>query len=102
MKTRPLFIATFLFGLSALLHAQDSKTVAIATSARGSHQSAQEIEDIGEIEEKPTSVRDKFRFSVTTRGQYTSNALLTGNHGSSDFLFLPTIEGGFHTPLGKH
>ena len=40
--------------------------------------------------------------NVSGRGQYTSNAILSGNHGNGDFLFLPTIDVGYHTPLGKH
>jgi hypothetical protein len=33
---------------------------------------------------------------------YTTNALERGNNSSSDVLFLPTLEVGFHTPLTDH
>lgn len=78
-----------------------------------SGQTAAEIEDIGEIVATDTETidpdgktvaappgpRTEFRLTASTRGQYTSNAILSGNHGSGDFLFFPTIEGGFHTDL---
>lgn len=82
---------------------QDGKTYSYHSSASGQRQSRQEIEDIGEIEEKGfNSFRDKLRFNVNARGAYTTNARLDGSHSSSDFLFLPTLEAGFHTPLGEH
>jgi hypothetical protein len=76
-------------------------------------QSSDEIEDIGEIAEATgetydgktavappaDEMRSKFRFSASTRAAYTSNAQLSGNHGSGDFLFFPTIEGGYNVPL---
>jgi hypothetical protein len=102
MKTRislaPGFTAALFaaWALSLSAQAQDGKTYRAATAT----QSAKEIEDIGEIDENKAGT--KWRFNVSTRGQYTSNALLTGSHGSGDFLFLPTIEAGFHTPLGEH
>jgi hypothetical protein len=109
MKLRVLpSLLVVLLGLSGSLSAQ---TLSASESTRGdgiqansSKQTAKEIEDIGEIDEKEgfKSFRDKLRFSVTARGAYTTNAKLDGNHGSSDLLFLPTIEAGFHTPLGKH
>ena len=110
MKLRVLpSLFVFLLGLAGSVSAQ---TLSASESAKGiggvqtnaSKQSAQEMEDIGEIDEKRglASFRDKLRFNVSARAAYTTNALLDGNHGSSDLLFLPTIEVGFHTPLGKH
>ena len=99
MKTRIPFLATLLF--AGALHAQDGKTSSYRTGAAGlPQQSRQEIEDIGEINE--TEGGSKWRVNVSGRGQYTSNAILSGNHGNGDFLFLPTIDVGYHTPLGKH
>ena len=99
-------------GLAGSVHAgENDKNYSYHSSARagtgvgvGSKQSAQEVEDIGEIDEKQgfNSFKDKLRFNVTARAAYTSNALLSGSHNSSDMLFLPTIEAGFHTPLGEH
>ena len=96
MKTRIAFFTTLL--LAAALHAQEGKTFRTSTGTR--LQSQKEIEDIGEINEQQGG--SKWRVNVSGRGQYTSNALLSGNNTSSDFLFLPTIEVGYHTPLGKH
>ena len=106
MKLRALpSLLVLLFGLSGFLRAQDaSKEGHFQTSANASKQTAQEIEDIGEIDESEgfKSLRDKLRFNVSARAAYTTNALLQGSHSSSDVLFLPTIEAGFHTPLGQH
>ena len=99
MKTRIAFFTTLL--LAGALHAQDGKTYRTSTGATGAQlQTPKEVEDIGEINEQQGS--SKWRVNVSGRAQYTSNALLSGNHSSSDFLFLPTIEVGYHTPLGKH
>jgi len=96
-----------LIGVCGHLLAQDGKTYTYHTKgslAQSSRQSAQEIEDIGEIDEKGSSTpfREKLRFNVDVRSAYTTNALLQGNHGSSDVIFLPTIEAGFHTALNKY
>ena len=99
MKLRTFFCAALL-STGALL-AQDGKTYSYHSGRPGAvQQSKQEIEDIGEINESKAD--SKWRMNLSTRAQYTSNAKLTGNHGSDDFLFLPTFEVGYHTPLGKH
>jgi hypothetical protein len=87
--------------------AQDGKTYTYHTSgsiAQSSRQTASEVEDIGEIDESgsKSALRDKLRFNVDFRTAFTTNALQTGNNGSSDVLFLPTLEAGFHTALDKH
>ena len=99
MKTQAFLLAAVLS--AGALHAQDGKTFSARTGAKGIlQQSTQEVEDIGEINEKEGG--SKWRMNVSGRGQYTSNALLNGSHGSGDFLFHPTVEVGYHTPLGKH
>jgi hypothetical protein len=72
--------------------------------AHSSGQSAQDIEDIGEIDEAgaKSTLRDKFRINFDLRSAYTTNALLRGNHSSSDVIFLPTLDGAFHTAIDKH
>jgi hypothetical protein len=115
MKTAPYQVAAMkqchstlfaflLLGFVGSLCAQDAgKNYSYQSSTKATKQSAEEVEDIGEIEEKRESTfREKLRFNVSARAAYTSNALLNGSHSSSDLLFLPTIEAGFHTPLGKH
>jgi hypothetical protein len=92
---------------SLLAQDQDGKNYTYHTSgsvAQHSKETAQEIEDIGEIDETggPSALRDKLRFSVEMRTAYTTNALLRGNNSSSDVIFLPTVEAGFHTALDKH
>ena len=104
MSARPFFIGLGCALAALPLHAQ---------SVNASGQTAAEIEDIGEFVATETEtvapdgktvtetveLRTKFRLTASTRAQYTSNAILSGNHGSSDFLFFPTIEGGFHTEM---
>ncbi|MEA3213193.1 MAG: hypothetical protein QOE70_6250 [Chthoniobacter sp.] len=113
MKIPTLFLTLpALAALSLSLRAQDAKNYAYHSSA--SRQSQQEIEDIGEIvppdnesdgksaAPPPAAIKSKFRFNVGTREEFTSNAKLSGDHSSGDLLSLPTIEGGYHTPLGKY
>jgi hypothetical protein len=108
MKARLFTSLLLLIGVCSPLLAQDGKTYTYHTRgsiAQTSKQSAQEIEDIGEIDEKGSShsaLRDKLRFNVDFRTAYTTNALLQGNHGSGDVLFLPSLDVGFHTPLNQH
>lgn len=102
----PIFL--LLVGLCGHLVAQDvsqdSKHYSYRSSARAAKQSAEEIADIGELVEKKgfNAFRDKLRFNVNVREAYTTNALLKGDHGSSDAIFLPTLEAGFHTILNEH
>jgi len=101
------FSLFLLVGLCGSAFAQDGKTYTYHTDgsiAHGSKQSEQEVEDIGVIDETggSTSLRDKFRVNFDLRSAYTSNALLRGNHGSSDVIFLPTLDAGFHTAIDKH
>src|SRR4030095_11642860 len=56
-----------------------------------------QIEDLGEIVEAEGGIASKFRGSVNVKGDYTSNALLTGRHDSNDLIFLPSVDLG-HTP----
>lgn len=106
MNVRPTSLILLLtLGVMASASAQDRKTYSYSTSTGAGKQSAQEVEDIGEIEESKEafqSFRDKLRFNVQARAAYTTNAKLDGSHGSSDALFMPTVEAGFHTPLGEH
>lgn len=104
MKTL-IFLGMALLGAAGSLLAEDRKTYSYTSSTRGAQQSAEEVQDIGEIEEARgafDTLRQKLRFNVTARTAYTTNAKLDGSHGSSDVLFLPTVEAGFHTPLGEH
>jgi len=107
MKARLIPSLCLMLGICSTLLAQDGKTYTYHTPgsiAQMSKQSAQETEDIGEIDETgaATTLREKLRFNVDLRTAYTTNALLQGNHGSSDVLFLPTIEAGYHTALSDH
>ncbi|HEV7866958.1 MAG TPA: outer membrane beta-barrel protein [Chthoniobacteraceae bacterium] len=113
MKLRSIAFVFPLAGLSLSAFAEDTKNYSYRTPAA---QKADEIEDLGEITAAdeggaesdgkstpvPEELKKKFRFNVSTRAEYTSNARLTGNHSSSDLLFLPTIEAGYNTSLGKY
>lgn len=116
MNVRPVLLTLSALSLLSLpLAAEDPRNYSYQSSARP--QSPEEVEDLGEIAASPegekaaasgkevappADVRSKFRFNVNARSEYTSNARLSGNHSSSDFLFLPTIEAGYNTPLGKY
>jgi hypothetical protein len=84
---------TLLFASCALL------ACSLPTSAleqlNSSSQNSEQIEDLGEIVEADSSWRDKVRTNLSLRGEYTTNAKLSGDHSSSDFIFLPTLDIGF-------
>jgi hypothetical protein len=77
------------------------------------HQSAAEVEDIGVVAEAapgeaattdgkaalPPQAPSHFRLNVGLNPRFTSNAQLSGNHKSDDFLFLPSIEAGYKLPM---
>lgn len=105
--------ALSVLGLNA--QAQDARNFSYQSSARA--QSADEMEDIGEIQPSAKGAeadlegkgvapaeeqKPRFRFNVTARGEYTSNAKLSGNHSSGDFIAMPTVEGGYNVALGKY
>ncbi len=107
-----LLIVSALGVLSGPLTAADPRNYSYHTAA--APQSADDVEDLGVIAASPEGEaagksytpptppeQSKFRFNVNARGEYTSNAILSGNHGSSDFIFLPSLEAGYKTPLGK-
>ena len=83
-----------LIGMAAPTFAGESLSASGMTKAQ--------IEDLGEIVEAEGNVASKFRSSVTVKGDYTSNALLTGRNDSSDLIFLPVIDVGYTQPLGPH
>jgi hypothetical protein len=66
-----------------------------------SNQTAKEIEDLGVIEAAgPDEVgAPKFRASVQVRGEFTTNAKLSGNHSSGDLITFPQVEVGFNLPM---
>ncbi len=108
MKAPTYLLSLALVASAVPVIAQERNTDKTFHSA--SRQSSEEIEDIGEIREvgeadpkgSPEPLPElpkKFRFSFRTAAQYTSNAQLSGNHSSSDFLFFPTLEAGYHTEL---
>ncbi len=116
MRVRPFIVTVFALGaLSLPALAEDVKNYSYNTSAKT--QSADEMEDIGEIAESggagteadgksmpppPEAMKGKFRFNVTARGEFTTNAKLSGDHSSGDFIGLPTVEGGYNVALGKY
>ena len=80
--------------------------LALAASVRAgetySHQSAKEVQDLGVIEsfEEQEASKPKFRASVQTRAEFTTNAKMSGDHSSGDLIFFPQIEVGMNVPLG--
>ena len=94
MSVRPLLFSVLVLSTALPAAAQERYHYT------GRAQSSDEIEDIGEITETSAETgsdgkaveapqidsRSKFRLSASTRAAYTSNAQLSGNHSSSDFL----------------
>jgi len=113
MNFRSCLITTFALGALCLrVVAQDAKNYSYHTSTKT--QSAEDVEDLGDISSDggsesdgksappPETMKGKFRFNVGARGEYTSNAKLSGDHSSGDFIGLPTVEGGYNVALGKY
>jgi|GEM_PF-1322549 len=109
-----LVIAASVGSLAVTANAQDPRSYSYHSSAKT--QSADEVEDLGEISAsdsagrevdgksmpEPAPLKRNFRFNVSARGDYTSNAKLSGNHASSDLIGLPTLEAGYNVALGQH
>lgn len=115
MKSRHILIASVALGsmaFSAHAQEQDAKNYSYHSAAKG--QSADEVEDLGDISGSggqesdgksvpdAATLRGKFRFNVSARTEFTSNATLSGQHSSGDFVGLPTVEGGYNLALGKY
>ncbi|MES2571065.1 MAG: outer membrane beta-barrel protein [Verrucomicrobiota bacterium] len=104
MKARHLVFAlpALLGGLATSWSAGETTFAQAAKNqpAAASYQSKEVIEDLGEIKEGAEEAM-KYRANLTTTGTFTSNAKLSGNHGSGDFLFFPTLTGGFNKQLTK-
>jgi hypothetical protein len=91
---------SFLFLLVGCLALASHAPLRAASALNSSGQTAAQVEDLGEIVEADADVPSKIRANVTIRGEFTSNAELTGHHDSNDFIFLPTLDLGFTQPLG--
>ena len=115
MNARTFAIVAATLGLLALAaFAEDGRNYSYHTAARP--QGADEVDDLGEISAAegagqesdgksvptPAAMKGKFRFNVSTRGEFTTNATLSGNHSSGDFIGLPTVEAGYNIALGKY
>lgn len=105
MKTHP-FLTSLLAAtsLASTAHADRDRVVQITeiveTSRGATEHPASVIEDLGDIRPlADKSLLQKLRVSVSLRGEYVSNALSVGNHGSGDFLILPSINASFDQPL---
>ena len=79
--------------------AGDKETVSASHSS--SILSDSEKEDLGDVRPDDNSFLSHFHPGVDLRGDYTTNALLHGNHGSADFLFLPTVSLAIDAPITK-
>ncbi len=90
-----------LFSLIALAALIPASPVRAGSSLSSSGLTAAQIEDLGDIvEATEDTVKSKFRATVNAKGEFTSNALLTGHHDSNDFVFLPVIDVGYTHQLG--
>lgn len=100
----------FLLSLTLAFSGANAAYPASAT-LDASRQTRAEVDDIGSISESetvpdgkstpaPTPKPSPWRFNFGARADYTSNAFLSGNHSSGDFIFFPNLEAGYHAPLG--
>lgn len=93
-----LFAASFAFFCAASTWAGPSDTY----QAKLSGLSDSVKEDIGDIHPAAEAgILSYFHGNAQVRDTYTSNARLRGNHGSGDYLTIPTLEEGFTAPLGR-
>lgn len=106
MKKHPFILTCGVLCAAAL--------TSFAESGAANRQSNAEVEDIGAVapaaqgdakggdgKTPPPAPVSPFHFGVSTRASYTSNARLSGDHSSSDFIFSPTFEGSYHAGLGR-
>jgi hypothetical protein len=100
MKARHFAFAIPALLLAPSLMAQQAGMAHAAVPAAASQQTQEVIEDLGEIKEGAED-QVKYRANLSTIGTFTSNAKLSGNHGSGDFLFFPTLTGGLNKQLTK-
>src|SRR5438093_10112208 len=94
----PLVLAATL--AAPFAHAADNRVFEVAHTAPP--EPAAVIEDLGDIRplaDKP--LIERLRVTVSTRGEFVSNARLIGKHGSGDFLFLPSVSAGLNQPLER-
>lgn len=65
-------------------------------------QPQQVVEDLGDIRPlADQSLLRRIRFTTSLYGEFVSNAQAVGNHGSGDFLFVPSGSAALDQPLGK-
>ena len=96
-----LVVAT---GLVQTAHSQGDRVIQItqvAQTVQGvTEQSPAIIEDLGDIRPlADKSFLQKLRITAALRTEFVSNALSVGNHGSGDFLLLPSVNAAFDQPL---
>src|SRR5438105_11174374 len=110
MKNHVRLLASLLLVLSAAIPAArsaDSRafetaemTAPVQTNAKIPADTAAVIEDIGDL--RPLSSKpflSRLHIDAQTNGEFVSNAKLEGDHGSGDFLFLPTVTASFNQDL---
>jgi len=87
---------------SALVFAGSNDPHSFKASTDEITASSEELEDVGDLRpRKEQGILSYFYGSAQAQGQYTTNSSLQGDHSNSDFLFLPTLQGGFDVPLGR-
>ena len=94
MKSFPVYFM-LLAATAAFAGTPDSRPASQSLSA----EAQEDLGDLRPVEDVPWS--SFFHGSAQVQGQYTANALLKGNEGSSDFLWMPTLQGGYTVPLNK-
>lgn len=114
MKAHPFILTSgiLLAAVGRLLAAQPIPDA--APPVTHSNQSSSEVEDIGVVGEGPATDASKdgkstpppqpppskWSFNIDARANFTTNARLSGNHASNDFIFFPNLGAEYKTPLG--
>jgi hypothetical protein len=110
MKSHTRFLTSLLLVLFAAIpatRAAESRvfetaetTAPVQTNVKIPADTAAVIEDVGDL--RPLSSKpfmSRLHINAQTNGEFVSNAKLEGEHGSGDFLFLPTVTASFNQDL---
>lgn len=93
-------VLTAAFAAQNTRAASNNRVLEAANAGTILPQAAPVIEDLGDLrplDDKP--LMNRLHITATTKGEFVSNARLIGKHGSSDFLFMPSVTADFVQPL---
>jgi hypothetical protein len=99
---RALPFLVFALSVACSYGQTDGKDTATSNNLSYKPLPTEQQEDLGDLKPAPGEEPGiKTRASFSTKVEYTSNALMLGNHGSGDVLWLPTLELGANIPISQ-